>query len=110
LADHVLVISGKSTGEMTGYVRLRVYNLDAVNVFIMVMTASQFVLLRFWPGLPRDAHFWIMFAATVGGTILVSAIPHRFVEAPGNQLGRELAARLRKPSPDTLTAVNRAAS
>ena len=62
---------------------------------VLVITVAQHVLLRSLPGLPQPVHFWALLAATVAGTILVSAWLYRLVEAPGIRLGRDLAARLR---------------
>ena len=62
----------------------------------LVMTAAQYGLLRWLPGLPQSAHFWLLLAATAGGTIPVSAFLYRLVEAPGIRWGREWALRLRE--------------
>ena len=63
---------------------------------VLIMTAAQYMLLRYLPGLPQRVHFWTLLAATTAGTILVSALLYRYVEAPGIRLGRKLAPRLRK--------------
>ena len=65
---------------------------------VLVMTAAQYVLLKYAPGLSQSFHFWTLLAATTAGTILLSAMLYRFVEAPGIRMGRDMALRLRKTS------------
>jgi len=61
----------------------------------LVIDLANLLLVKFLPSLGKLPHFWALLALTVTTTIMVSALLHRYVEIPGMNLGKSLAARWR---------------
>ena len=58
---------------------------------ILVLVAFQYLLLKNLPNLSQANHFWILLVTTTFGTILVSWVLYRLIEAPGIRLGHKVA-------------------
>jgi peptidoglycan/LPS O-acetylase OafA/YrhL len=65
--------------------------------FLVLMT-FQYLLLKHLSNLSQAAHFWILLGTTTTGTILVSWVLYRLIEAPGIRLGHKVAARFQRES------------
>ena len=63
---------------------------------MLVLYVAEYFVLRYMPNLSSIAYFWILLVATVGGTVLASAMLYRFVESPGIRYGAKFASRFRK--------------
>jgi peptidoglycan/LPS O-acetylase OafA/YrhL len=70
----------------------------------LLIIIFQAALALWLPHLGKVAHFGALLTATLAGTIAVSALLYRFVEAPGMKLGAALAVR-RKPVPEIKYAI-----
>lgn len=65
----------------------------------LVIIVVQAALAWAFPQLGKLAHLEVLLAATVAGTVGVSGLLYRYVEAPGMKLGAVLAAKIR-PAPE----------
>jgi peptidoglycan/LPS O-acetylase OafA/YrhL len=65
----------------------------------LVITVMQYVLITFAPEHGKFSNFCMLLALTLAGTLLFSAALHHFIEVPGIEIGRKLAARLKSPVP-----------
>lgn len=86
------VVSPVFTNRIAQYLGRVSYSVYLSHILVQVIV--RFVLLRFAPELPRGAHFAILLAVTVAGTIVASDALYRYVEAPGIRLGKLVASRL----------------
>ena len=77
---------------------------------ILIVTALQYPLLRFFPELSRPVHVGILLILTVPLSIAVSAVLYRLVEVPGMKLGQSLALELTCPRLSLARVVQRVLS
>jgi peptidoglycan/LPS O-acetylase OafA/YrhL len=61
---------------------------------LLLISITQYVILKFAPDLSRLAHFGLLLAGTLVISIAVSLALYRYVEAPAMDLGKRLARRL----------------